>query len=396
MLKELRAKADTEFREKGFPSTKEELWRFTDVSSLADTEFSAEWKPALVDFEPIGKLRVVFENGRLSLEKSTLNNLPGGVEIGSIMGRSDERLGSLAGIQSAFVAANTAYFSDGAFIEMAEGVVLDEPIHLVYLADADGAAIHVRNFISVGKGASISIVEEYIGGDGAAYWTNAVTEVFVDEQGSVDHYKIQREGLAAFHFQTLEAQVGSGAVFRNHAVAIGAKLGRNDIRGKLIGSGGEAVCNGLCLLKGSQLFDTHLFLDHAVPKCNSHELYKSILDEKARSVFCGRILVQQDAQQTDAIQSNKNLLLSRGAKVNTLPQLEIYADDVKCTHGATVGELDEEALYYMQTRGIDPVSAHTMLTFSFANEVLDGIACAPVKAHLEPLVHDWLREIADE
>ena len=145
-----------------------------------------------------------------------------------------------------------------------EGVALDEPIHLVYLADADGAAIHVRNFISVGRGASISIVEEYIGGDGAAYWSNAVTEVFVDEQGIVDHYKIQREGSAAFHFQTLEAQIEAGAVFRNHAVTIGAKLGRNDIRGKLIGSGGEAVCNGLSLLKERQLFDTHLFMDHAV------------------------------------------------------------------------------------------------------------------------------------
>ena len=161
-----------------------------------------------------------------------------------------------------------------------------------------------------------------------------------------------------------------------------------------MGEGGEAICNGLYLLKDRQLFDTHIFMDHAVPKCNSHELYKGILDDKARAVFCGRILVQKDAQQTDAVQSNKNLLLSRTAKINTLPQLEIYADDVKCTHGATVGQLDDESLYYMQTRGIDPVRAHAMLTFAFANEVLDEVQCEPAKKYIETLIHEWLEEVS--
>ncbi len=396
-LKELRQKAEATFKECGFPSTKEELWRFTDVTPVAQAEFTCAWKPADIGFDPIGKIVVVFENGKLSHEKSNFDGLPDGVCIGSIMDRVDDRLGTLADSQSAFVSANTAYFSDGAFIELADGVELSEPIHLIYLADSDGAAFHLRNLIAAGAGSKVTVIEEYIGRSDAAapsYWTNAVTEVFVGDAGSVDHYKVQRESTSSFHFQTLEAHLGTDAVFSNHAVTIGSKLGRNDIRGKLTGEGGEAICNGLYLLKERQLFDTHMFMDHAVPKCNSHELYKGILDEKARAVFCGRILVQKDAQQTDAVQSNKNLLLSRTAKINTLPQLEIYADDVKCTHGATVGQLDEQALYYLQTRGIDPVSGHAMLTFAFANEVLDEVKCKTAKEHIEKMVHDWLDEVS--
>lgn len=393
-LTELRQKAADEFNTRGFPSTKEEQWRFTDVSPLADRVFTAEWQPSTLDFKPLSKIVVVFENGKLSREKSNFGELPTGVCIGSVMDLVDPRLGSLAGSQSAFVAANTAHFNDGAFIEVKDGVKLDEPIHLVYLADAEGSAFHLRNFISAGVGSSVTVIEEYIGETEKNYWTNAVTEVFTADKAVVDHYKIQRESTSAYHFQTLEAQLGTEALFSNHVVTLGSALGRNDIRGKLTGEQGEAICNGLYLLKEKQHFDTHLFMDHAVPNCNSHELYKGILDEKARAVFCGRILVQQDAQQTDAIQNNKNLLLSRTAKVNTLPQLEIYADDVKCTHGATIGELDEQAMYYLQTRGIDRVRGHAMLTFAFANEVLDEVRCKPARAYIEQLVHDWLEEVS--
>ncbi len=389
-----REKAVADFNERGFPTTKEELWRFTDVSRMANTEFSNEWKTSTLSFEPTGKITVVFENGKLSVEKSNFKNLPNGVSIGSILDLADSRLGTLADTQSAFVAANTGHFSDGACIEISEDVELDEPIHLVFLADVDGAAFHLRNFISCGKNAKVTVLEEYIGASSATYWTNAVTEVFVGDGGSVDHYKVQQESKTSYHFQTVEAHVGADAVFSNHVVTLGSALGRNDIRGKLAGKGGLAICNGIYLLNEKQHFDTHLFMDHAVPECNSHELYKGILDEKSRAVFCGRILVQPDAQQTDAIQSNKNLLLSRGAKVNTLPQLEIYADDVKCTHGATIGELDEVALYYLQTRGIDPERGKAMLTFAFANEVLDEVKNLVVKARMEALVHHWLEKVS--
>ena len=393
-LQQLRNKAAADFERLGFPSTKEELWRFTDVSALADQEFSNEWKPASVAFNSLSKYSLVFENGKLSTEKSNIAGLPAGVTVGSIMDHADPRLGTLADSQSAFVAANTAYFSDGAYIEIADHVELDAPIHLISLADADAAAFQLRNFISAGEGSSVSVIEQYIGAAEKVYWTNAVTEVFAADSAVVDHYKIQQESTSAYHFQTLEAQLGTNTVFSNHAITMGAGLGRNDIRGKLTGEGGEAICNGLYLLNAKQHFDTHMFMDHAVAKCNSHELYKGILDEKARAVFCGRILVQQDAQQTDAVQSNKNLLLSRGAKVHTMPQLEIYADDVKCTHGATIGELDEEALYYLQTRGIDPVRGHAMLTYAFANEVLDEVKCASVKTYVEQLVFEWLERVS--
>jgi Fe-S cluster assembly protein SufD len=393
-LKELRQKAEADFKASGFPTTKEELWRFTDVSRVAEAEFSGEWKSSDLGFKALDQIVVVFENGKLSREKSNFAELSPGVCIGSIMDLVDERIGTLADAQSAFVASNTAYFSDGVFIDVNPGVELETPIHIVHLADAENGAFHLRNFVSAGKGATITVVEEYIGETEKNYWTNVVTEVFVADGALVDHYKVQRESESAFHFQTLEAHVGANAVFSNHAVTIGSALGRNDIRGKMTGEESEAICNGLYLLKDRQHFDTHMFMDHAVPKCNSHELYKGILDDKARAVFCGRILVQQDAQQTDAVQSNGNLLLNRDAKVNTLPQLEIYADDVKCTHGATVGQLDEQALYYLQTRGIDPKRGHAMLTFAFANEVLDEVRCKTVKEYIEGLVHAWLDKVS--
>ncbi|MDH3346369.1 MAG: SufD family Fe-S cluster assembly protein, partial [Kiritimatiellaceae bacterium] len=311
-VQELRQKADADFKLGGFPTTKEELWRFTDVSRVENAEFSAEWKSAKIGFKSLSDIILVFENGQLSRDKSSFDTLPEGVSIHSVMDSVDPRLGSLANTQSAFVSANTAYFSAGAFIKIADGVKVDEPIHVVCLADTE-STFHLRNFISVGIGATVTIIEEYIGGSCATYWTNAVTEIFAADRSTVDHYKVQREAALAFHFHTLEAHVGAEAIFSNHAITLGATLGRNDIRGKLTGEGGEAICNGLYLLNENQHFDTHIFMDHAVPKCNSHELYKGILDDKARAVFCGRILVQQDAQQTDAVQNNKSLLLSRGA-----------------------------------------------------------------------------------
>ncbi|QBG46966.1 Fe-S cluster assembly protein SufD [Verrucomicrobia bacterium S94] len=392
-LATLRQKAEADFKEVGFPTTKEELWRFTDVSRVANAEFSSDWKPSDLEFQALDKITVVFENGKLCREKSNFDELPNGVCIGSILDLVDSRIGTLANQKNAFVSSNTAYFSDGCFIEVTDGTKLDAAIHVVHLADVDGAAFHLRNFISAGEDAEVTVIEEYIGRSGKQYWSNVVTEVFAADRAFVDHYKVQRESEASFHFQTLESHLGTESVFSNHAVTFGAALGRNDIRGKLMGEGGEAICNGLYLLKDSQVFDTHMFMDHAVPKCNSHQLYKGILDDQSRGVFCGRILVQQDAQETDAVQNNGNLLLSRKAKVNTLPQLEIYADDVKCTHGATVGELDEQALYYLQTRGIDPKKGHAMLVLAFANGVLDEVKCKKAKAYIEELVYAWLEKV---
>ena len=267
-----------------------------------------------------------------------------------IMDCTDERLGSLADQASGFVQLNTATFEQGLQLEVEAGISLETPIHIIHLSDNEQGAFQMRHLLSLGEQAKVTIIEEYIGTAEIEYFMNVVSEVFVADGAHLDHYKLQRESETAYHFHTIEAQCGSKAIYSNHAITIGGRLGRNDIRTRILGEQSEAICNGLYLLKEQQLFDTHLFMDHAVAKCNSHELYKGILADKAKSVFCGRILVQQDAQETDAIQSNANLLLSRGAKVHTMPQLEIYADDVKCTHGATIGELDEQALFYLQTR----------------------------------------------
>jgi Fe-S cluster assembly protein SufD len=385
-----REEAAAAFAAKGLPTVKEEAWRFTNVSRLNEETFDATWQAAAVSFDPLSELVVVFENGKWSVEASSLERLPDGVRVRSIMDSAEARLGTLADSDSGFVLSNTAQFSDGVLIEVDAGVVLEEPIHVVHLADAEGGSFAYRHLIAAAAGAAVTIIEEYVGSAGVRYLTNVVTEAFVADGAKVDHYKIQRESAAAYHFQTLESELGRDALFSNHAVTVGGRLGRNDIRGRLLGEESEAICNGLYLLQEDQLFDTHLFMDHAVPKCQSHELYKGILSGQARAVFCGRILVQQDAQETDAIQSNGNLLLSRAAKVNTMPQLEIYADDVKCTHGATIGELDEQALFYLQTRGVDSKQAHAMLTFAFANEVLDEVACSVVKHRIESMVQAWL------
>ena len=391
-----REEAAAAFAVKGLPTVKEEAWRFTNVSRLNDETFDASWQAATVSFNPLSDLVVVFENGKWSIEASSLDGLPAGVRVRSIMDCADARLGTLADSESGFVLSNTAQFTDGVFIEVDAGVVLEQPIHVVHLADVEGGSFAYRHLITAAADANVTMVEEYIGSVGVRYFTNVVTETFVADGARVDHYKIQRESTVAYHFQTLESQLGRDALFSNHAVTVGGQLGRNDIRGRLVGEDSEAICNGLYLLKEDQLFDTHLFMDHAVPKCQSHELYKGILSDYARAVFCGRILVQQDAQETDAIQSNGNLLLSRAAKVNTMPQLEIYADDVKCTHGATIGELDDQALFYLQTRGVDPKRANAMLTFAFANEVLDEVACSVVKPRIEEMVQDWLAGVVNE
>lgn len=394
-LQELRRNAITEFETLGYPTSKQELWRFTNVSALIEQPFELDGSRQPVDIPAIAGLekhRLVFVNGVFS--EGLSGELPAGVKVGSIAEHFDERIGKLANAQSAFVAANTAMFVDGAFLEVADGVELDAPIHLVFLTDREASVSHVRNLVTCGKGSRVAVVEQYVGTFGLTYWTNAVTEVFVGESAQLDHYKIQQESPSAYHFHTIESEIATGGDFSNHAVTIGSALGRNDIRGKMVGEQAEAVCNGLYLLRDKQHFDTHLFMDHAVPNCNSHELYKGILDERSHAVFCGRILVREDAQKTDAIQSNKNLLLSRSARVNTLPQLEIYADDVKCTHGATIGELDETALFYLQTRGIDRERGHAMLTFAFANEVLGSIRSKAVKSYIEQFVHKWLAEAA--
>lgn len=391
----LREQAAEVVNANGFPTTRQEQWRFTDVSPVAEQSFDAAWKASAVPFNALSDVVLVFDNGRFSPEKSLLDALPVGVTIGPVLEHeTGKNLGALVDVsQQAFVAMNTASFSEGIAIYLAEDVCLNQPIHVVYLADLDGGSFHLRNLIVAEKGASATVVEEYIGQTASSYWTNGVTEVHVASEASVEHVKIQRESQAAYHFQTIAARVDDAGTFKSHVVTLGSALGRNDIHGRLVGEGATIACNGAYLLRDRQHFDTHLFMDHEVAGCDSRQLYKGILADKARAVFCGRILVKPGAQQTDAEQSNKNLLLDRSAQVHALPQLEIYADDVKCTHGSTVGELDEVALYYLQTRGINRMKAQQMLTAAFAGEVLEQLNDPVLKEFVQHVVDAWLEEV---
>ena len=392
-LNEIRSRAKDKFSSTGFPSNKDESWRFTDLRYFKTLDFNGEWSNSNLVFKPLSDVFIIFENGKISKEKSNLNNLPKGVILTSINNQESVNFGSLISPDSSFALYNTANFLDGYYLKIDKNINFKKNIHIVFLSDAEMYSNNVRNLVEVDDNSKVTIIEEYIGKPESTYVMNSVTEVITNDNVDIDHYKIQNESNKSFHFQTIETKVGYTSCFKNHSITLGASLCRNDIRGQLIDENSNVVCNGLYLLRNDQLSDTHLFMDHAAPSCNSHELYKGILADKSRGVFCGRILVQQDAQQTDAIQSNANLLLSRSAKVNSMPQLEIYADDVKCTHGATIGELDENALFYMKTRGIDPFNANALLTFAFANEVLDEIKNNEIKNKLELLIHKWLGEV---
>jgi Fe-S cluster assembly protein SufD len=293
---------------------------------------------------------------------------------------------------NAFAALNQAFFLDGAFISVPDGVEVAEPIQLVFisLAKQSGTAIHPRNLILAGANSRLTVVESYLSAASAAYLTNAVTELIAGDNANVELLKLQDEALDAFHVATIQGEFGRASNVNVHSFALGARLSRNNIRACLAGEGLECNLNGLYLTRGEQLADHHMIVEHAKPHSASHEYFNGILDDKSKGVFHGRILVRPVAQKTDAKQTNKNLLLSDNATADTKPQLEIYADDVKCTHGATVGQLNREAVFYLRSRGIGPETARRMLIHAFAGEIIERVKCAPVREELDKLVWDRL------
>ena len=391
------------FTELGFPTLRHEDWRFTNVAPLAKIPFklvtpgeSREVSAAEVErasFQVGTSHRLVFVNGFYEPRLSSLLKLPAGVTIGSLAKAMESQpewieshLAKYAGFQNqAFTALSTAFIRDGAFVSIPKGKIIEEPIYLLFLttSDGEGSVAHPRNLILVGENSQVKVVEAYVGLEEEAYFTNAVTEVLAGENAFIDHYKLQRESKEAFHVATLQVQQNRSSNFSTHYVGLGGALVRNEIRVVLDGEGCETTINGLYMAGGRQHMDNHTVLDHARPHCASHELYKGILDGKAHGVFNGKIFVHQDAQKTDAKQTNQTLLLSEDAVINTKPQLEIYADDVKCTHGATVGQLDEEGIFYLRTRGIGLEQAKNLLTFAFANAVIERIKIEPLRNQLE-------------
>ncbi|MCS6952435.1 MAG: Fe-S cluster assembly protein SufD [Bryobacterales bacterium] len=391
-LRKLRAEAWDRFRSLGFPTTKHEEWKYTNVAPLARTAFrTAEpAEPAAGVLPDSAVARLVFVNGRFE-ERLSSASWPAGVRAGSLRDLSlravvEERLGCYARFdQHPFVALNTALFEDGAVVEIARGAVVEQPLWIIHLAVPSGqpSACHPRVLVAAGEQSQASVIELYLSAGQGIFFTNAVTELAAAQDAIIEHYRIQQEALSAYHVATVQYHQGRGASILSHNVAFGAGLARNDVNSVLDGEGAECILNGLYVAGGEQLVDNHTALDHAQPHTSSREFYKGVLDGKATGVFNGKIMVRPGAQKTDAIQSNKNLLLSPEASINTKPQLEIYADDVRCTHGATVGQLDEEAIFYFRTRGIPRDTARELLTFAFAADVLGRMKVEPVREQLE-------------
>ncbi len=396
----LRQSARLRFRDLSFPTPKTEDWRFTNVAPLLKIPFEpAPWVTVDARVLPpmlnASAIRLVFVNGVLS-EGLSCGSVPAGIEVGSLESTGPEqtlRIKEVLGLADykgqIFTTLNTSFLQDGAFIVVAEGKVVSEPIEVIYLSVPGGktTVTHPRTVIVAGKQSQVTVVERYLQGpETGVYFTNAVTEIALGDKAIVDHYKVQNEGPQAYHIASTQVAQAAGSHFTTHYLALGGDLVRNEVRVRFDGEGCEATVNGLYLGRGQQHLDNYTVIDHAKPHCNSHELYKGILNDKAQGVFNGKIFVRPDAQKTDAKQTNKVLLLSDSATINTKPQLEIFADDVKCTHGATVGQLDAESIFYLRSRGIGLDEARALLTFAFANDIIGRIKIEALRADLEQVV----------
>jgi Fe-S cluster assembly protein SufD len=394
-LAELRAGGAAAFHATGLPTPRHEDWRFTNLAPLAALGFGPARDDAPGPGERLASLpapvgpRLVFENGHLRGDLSDAGALPAGAVVSSLaeaVARSPElvrphlgRLADPAGL--AFTALNTALFEDGAFVYLPPGAVLEQPIALVFAGGGAGhpVAHHPRVLVVAGEGARATLAEIYLGA-ADVYLTAAVTELLLGDGAELEHVKLQDEGDRAFHVSTIFAEQGAGARLSAHAQSLGAQLSRSELRARLTGEGGTLSASGLYMADGSRVTDAFTWVEHAVPRCSTMETYKGILDGHARGVFAGRIRVLPGAQKTDARQMNSNLLLSEDAVVDTKPQLEIFADDVKCGHGGTVGQLDEDSLFYLRSRGLGAAEARSLLIWAFAAEMVDRIRPEALRA----------------
>ncbi len=422
-LKERRESAARQFASVGFPTTRLEDWRFTNVSPIAE----ANWPLAQGGFTQAealvssvhvpGAVRLAIVNGQFAAGLSDLGALPKGVRIASLRDGArdategiETHLGKVFDLAAhPFAALNTSFLDDGVAIMVAAGAIVETPIHIVIVTgsglpseasakegDGNPVAAHPRVLIVAGAHSQVRVGQTFIGVAGDTYFNNAVAEVVVGDSARVELYTDQRESDQAFHVANIQAHVAAKGVFESHAFATGARIMRHDIGIGLKGEGGEGTMNGVYLADGERLMDTHTSLDHAMPHCNSHEIYKGILAGKSKAVFNGRIIVQLDAQKTDAKQTNRALLLSDEATINSNPQLEIFADDVKCTHGAAVGQLDEEALFYLQARGLNRDEARDMLLHAFAGEVLERLNIPGLREQVEANFFNRLRRAYEQ
>lgn len=400
----VRKDAISKFAELTFPTQKDEEWKYTNISSLLKHNFSHAAVQENVSSETINKFLfdkmehslLVFVNGNFSPELSKLIDIPKGVVIGSLAEALKDdnpivikHLGKYAENENYFFTTlSSAFTKDGAFIYVPDGKVVEDPIHIIFITKSGSEKISAqpRNLFVVGKNSQVTIIEHYVSDEDSVYFTNSVTEIAADENAVVDHIKLQEESSKAFHIARMEVDQERSSNFSSHLISHGAEISRNDFNARFNDEGSECMLNGLFMIGDEQLFDAHTMIDHAKPHCNSHEHYKGILQDKSKGVFNGKVMVRQDAQKTNAFQQNNTILLSNDAVMNTKPQLEIFADDVKCSHGATIGKLNDEAKFYLKSRGIGEEAATAILIHAFASDVITSIKIPALRDYLEEII----------
>jgi len=418
-LREMREKAFKFFTENGFPLAQSEEWKYTNVASLAKENFVlAELSETAVSearsenleiendsmtavpetstfiFEESRASVLIFTNGVFDKAASRLGDLSSATILCFSEAAKDEKyaevfkakLGSLVDSEkNGFTALNTAFIGEGAFIFLPKNARIEAPIQLLFTTE-EGKTSCPRVLIIAESFSEATFIETYVRSEESKYLTNSVIEISIADEAKIKHYRVQRESHNAFHVSTTAAEVHRGSVYDTMAINLGARLSRHDIKLKFNSEGGEAFVDGLYLLGGEQHHDTHSVIAHDVPNCTSHQTYKGILNDKSRGVFNGKVFVAVGASGTDGYQSNKNLLLSNEARVDTKPQLEIFNDDVKCSHGATVGQLEEEELFYLLSRGLNDSLARNLLTYGFAEEIVNKIGVESIKKQLDEAV----------
>lgn len=402
----IRKDAIEKFSSLNFPSVKDEEWKYTNINPLLSKEFKSADSIPEIDPEFISKylfdkkefITLVFINGYFSKEFSEIDSPPKGLVLETIseaIKKHPELVlnyfsKSASAEKNIFTALNTAFADHGTFVHVEENAAIEKPIQILYVTKADDIFVSPRNLFLISKNAQVKIIETYAGLGDKSYFTNQVTEFVVDQNAIVEHVRIQDEQLQSYHISTISVDLEKSSNFSSYNINFGGSFVRNNVNATFNNSFAECRLNGLYVSEGTQFVDNHTTIDHAKANCLSNELYKGILNDTSRGVFNGKVFVRQDAQKTNAYQQNKNILLSNDALVNTKPQLEIFADDVKCSHGATVGQLDKEQLFYLKARGIQEKEAKAILIYAFASDVVHSISMLQVRDHLEALLAEKL------
>jgi Fe-S cluster assembly protein SufD len=403
-LARLREEALKQFLSTGFPALRDEDWKYTSVAPIENGRFTlATGRPEVIDIARIEALALsgahllVFVDGRHAPALSRIDTLPAEVNVASLdtMLESqpeciEAQFSGTAPYPSSFAALNAACMTDGAYIHLAQGAVLDRPIHLLFVTSSANLAAHPRNLLVAEPDSRASIVEHHIALGSPTYFTNAVTKIVLGRGAQIEHHKLQQESSKAFHIAAISAELAENSRFVSNSYALGSALARTDIQVGLNGEGAECTLDGLYMANGRQHIDHHTRIDHSRPRGTSREFYKGVLGGASRAVFNGKVIVHPGAQQSDAAQTNRNLLLSGQAEIDTKPQLEIWADDVKCSHGATVGQLDADQIFYLRSRGMDDAAARALLIYAFAAEMVERVALQPLRERLDGLLRGWM------